>query len=481
MPSIVGKSSGSTASCRSRLSSPNPATKPLCMNSHRSCRNGWQLVCCTADPLVARTCARTVPDRTCCDSSRRFRSLHAGSTLRNSPGVGECSSYQPDAEPVAVGRLRAEPAVQALHDERVGGLVEELVEQHRRARVRDPAAHLRPPRRVPRPSRLPHRRRARALSQTVEGPTTAPGTSVWPYTSSSVALADSHTGPPGRCRAPRPPRGHVDERGRLAHEVEADAVGEHRQADDRGGPGVADAGDVGAVRADDDRGRPQRHEDGSGLAVVGHDERAAVVEGDLVAVRGAGVEVQADELGDVLGGRAAGDLGGAALLHDAPVLEHHQPVRQDERLERVVRDHQARPREARQVPLQLGLHVEPGAGVQRRQRLVEQQQGRVAGQRAAQRHALRLAAGQVAGSASRQLGQAEPGEPVVGHGPSVGPAHPACPRGERDVVPHAQVRETAGSSGRRTRRGGRRRRGRRRCSRRRAPRRRAGSGRPRPA
>ena len=39
--------------------------------------------------------------------------------------------------------------------------------------------------------------------------------------------------------------------------------------------------------------------------------------------------------------------------------------------QRVVGDQQARAGEVGQVPAQLGLHVEPGAGVQRRQRLVQ--------------------------------------------------------------------------------------------------------------
>ena len=77
----------------------NPASSPLCIQSQRPYRNGWQLVCCTAEPLVARMCASTTPERTCPASSRRFRSLHAGSMLRNTPGVGEWSSYQPTPTP----------------------------------------------------------------------------------------------------------------------------------------------------------------------------------------------------------------------------------------------------------------------------------------------------------------------------------------------------------------------------------------------
>ena len=132
---------------------------------------------------------------------------------------------------------------------------------------------------------------------------------------------------------------------------------------------------------------------------------------------------------------------GRALLHDPAVLEHEQPVGEHERLERVVRDEQARPGEVGEVPLELGLHVEPGAGVERGQRLVEQQQRRVAGQGTAERHPLRLPAGQVAGPTSRQVGEPEPLQPLDGDGPRRRPAQPARPRREGHVVEHAEVRE----------------------------------------
>ena len=46
-----------------------------------------------------------------------------------------------DAEPVTVRRRRSEPRVQALVDQRVTGLVEQLLEEDGRARVGEPAAH----------------------------------------------------------------------------------------------------------------------------------------------------------------------------------------------------------------------------------------------------------------------------------------------------------------------------------------------------
>ena len=58
VPLISGNSDSSTASTRSRLTAANPSMNPLCMNSHRPCRNGWQLVCWTADPIAARMYAK---------------------------------------------------------------------------------------------------------------------------------------------------------------------------------------------------------------------------------------------------------------------------------------------------------------------------------------------------------------------------------------------------------------------------------------
>ena len=93
------------------------------------------------------------------------------------------------------------------------------------------------------------------------------------------------------------------------------------------------------------------------------------------------------------------------------------------------------------MPAQLGLHVEPGAGVQRRQRLVQQQQGGLAGQRPGQGHSLGLAAGQLAGLAVGQGVEAEPAEPVAGHAPGLLAAGAAGAGPEGHVLRHGQVRE----------------------------------------
>ena len=79
--------SGSTSMARSRFISWKPARAPLCIHSQLSWRKGWQLVCCTAEPVEARMWAKTRPALAWAHSSRRFRSFQAGSVLRNRPGV----------------------------------------------------------------------------------------------------------------------------------------------------------------------------------------------------------------------------------------------------------------------------------------------------------------------------------------------------------------------------------------------------------
>ena len=55
--------------------------KPLCTNSQRPSRNGWQLVSCTGEPIAARTWAMKSGDSTCAASSRRLVSDQAGAML----------------------------------------------------------------------------------------------------------------------------------------------------------------------------------------------------------------------------------------------------------------------------------------------------------------------------------------------------------------------------------------------------------------
>ena len=163
----------------------------------------------------------------------------------------------------------------------------------------------------------------------------------------------------------------------------------------------------------------------------------------------AGVQVEAHQPGHVLGGRAAGDLGGRPLLDDPAVLQHQDPVGEHQRLQRVVGDERHGPAKSAQVPAQLAADLQPGARVEGGQRLVEQQQPRVGGQRPGQRDPLGLPAGELRrGWRPARLGQADPVEPVAAASPRASPRRaPAGRAAEGDVVEHASGAGTAGSPG----------------------------------
>src|SRR3954470_13917613 len=82
----------------SRLIAANSFMYPLCMNSQRPWRKGWQFVCCTALPIAARMCAKKCDELTCAASSLRLRSFQAGSVLWKTPGVGG-AAYHPTPNP----------------------------------------------------------------------------------------------------------------------------------------------------------------------------------------------------------------------------------------------------------------------------------------------------------------------------------------------------------------------------------------------
>ena len=104
---------------------------------------------------------------------------------------------------------------------------------------------------------------------------------------------------------------------------------------------------------------------------------------------------RADEAGDEDGGRPAIDLHRRAdLLGDARV-HHHQPVGKRHRLDLVVRHVEAGDAEARLQPLDLDAHLRPELGVEIGQRLVEEEDGRLAHDGAAHGDALALAAGKL--------------------------------------------------------------------------------------
>ncbi|CAM5601086.1 hypothetical protein SGRIM128S_06429 [Streptomyces griseomycini] len=150
------------------------------------------------------------------------------------------------------------------------------------------------------------------------------------------------------------------------------------QAGDLAAPEVAGTGAGGAVAVEGHGAGRERHEGGTGEVLRGAHRRTRV-EPDRVAVGPAAVQVEAHQLGDVLGARAARDVGGRALLHDPALLHDDQAVGQHHGVQRVVRDEHGDGLEGGQVAAELGAHLQPGAGVQGGERFVQEQQPGVGG------------------------------------------------------------------------------------------------------
>ena len=117
----------------------------------------------------------------------------------------------------------------------------------------------------------------------------------------------------------------------------------------------------------------------------------------------------ADETGDELAGGALVDLDRRPELLDAAVVDHHQAVAHRQRLLLVVGDEDERDADLALDPLELELHLLAQLEVERAERLVEQQHVRLVDDRAGERDALALSAGELdrfAGAEARAGGPA---------------------------------------------------------------------------
>ena len=113
---------------------------------------------------------------------------------------------------------------------------------------------------------------------------------------------------------------------------------------------------------------------------------------------------------------SAGDcdeLGRCAALEDPAVDDHADPVGERGGVLEVVGDEDGRQRELAEQLVQLDPHRRLRVGVERRQRLVEQEHAGLERERARERDALALAAGQLADAGRRQVRDLEPLEQLV--------------------------------------------------------------------
>ena len=162
---------------------------------------------------------------------------------------------------------------------------------------------------------------------------------------------------------------------------------------------------------------PRRGPPGAGRArtrVPGLRSRRAPVSGEaarLVAAAAQRHRVQhvdpADEVGDERRGRLLVDLARRADLLERALVHHHDAVGHRQRLFLVVRDHDGRDADPLLQAADLAAQAHALQRVERRQRLVQQQQARRRRQRAGERDALLLAAGELARVLRLAAGQAD--------------------------------------------------------------------------
>ena len=150
---------------------------------------------------------------------------------------------------------------------------------------------------------------------------------------------------------------------------------------------------------------------------------------------------RADEARDERVRRLLVELDRRAVLLDAPAVQQDHAVGHRHRLDLVVRDVHHRDAELALQRADLLPHFRAQLRVEVRQRLVHQAHRRLVDDRAAQRHALLLAAGELRRLAREQrrqpeqLGDAREPRPAIG----VGDAPHA--QAEQDVLGHGEVRK----------------------------------------
>src|ERR1022692_2075774 len=137
------------------------------------------------------------------------------------------------------------------------------------------------------------------------------------------------------------------------------------------------------------------------------------------------------------------ELVGHGDLVELAVPHHADPVGHRQGLLLVVGDEERGRAQPLLHRLDLLPELQPDLGIERRQRLVEQQDLRLDGQRAGPRNALLLAAGQLVRVLPRVLGEPDDIEQLGGALPPLGSSQAAHPQPEADVLQRGHVREQA--------------------------------------
>src|SRR6478609_7296492 len=174
------------------------------------------------------------------------------------------------------------------------------------------------------------------------------------------------------------------------------------------------------------------------LALLGIERRhrpVARTDGPVEQVR------DAEEVCDELGAWALVELLARAHLLDAALVHDRDRVRHRQRLLLVVRDVDEGDADVGLDALELELQLTPQAQVERAQRLVEEQRARVVHERARQRDALLLAAGQLLRAPAAEAGELDEVEDLADPLADLLLADLLALEAERHVLLDGQVRE----------------------------------------
>jgi len=173
--------------------------------------------------------------------------------------------------------------------------------------------------------------------------------------------------------------------------LEAEAVADGLDCGDSSWPGVARRPlRLSTVHGDGVRMHDGEHRTGSRM--VGDDQRAALIEADVTVGGRAGEQVGPGELSDPPRAGPPGDLGGGAGLGDATVVEDDDVISQDGGIDRIMGDEETNTGERGEVAAKVAPDLVAGGGVERGERLVQQQDLRLGRERAGQCDSLRLSA-----------------------------------------------------------------------------------------
>ena len=134
-------------------------------------------------------------------------------------------------------------------------------------------------------------------------------------------------------------------------------------------------------------------------------------------------------------------LGQRALLGDRPGLEDHDTIGQGIGVDRIMGDEHGHSIERVEMTSQVPAHLAADRDIEGGERLVEEEQPRIADESAGEGDSLGLAAGELAGSVFGVIAEADSTEPIQCRLPGLAPRRSSGAQTERDVLHGREVRK----------------------------------------